>query len=204
MKGIDKSNIVLCIFILLPFVVFCDNNIQTIINESLETHLILTNNNPTIGEEFEIIYTIKLKENCDSSILNVFLKNLSVTVNCFPQGSLKFLGKDSLSSLNITPVKYQQLKVKCKIVEWVKKIYIDANTIYSPDKGEQNFSCGAEEIILYLKNRSTGQYSIDSKEKNLETKISKRESKKDLPNKYILILAGTAIFMISLLFAFKR
>jgi len=204
MKGIIKSTIIIYIFILIPFVVFCDNNIQSIINESLETHLILTNNNPTVGEEFEIICTIKLKENCDSSILNVFLKNLSVTVNCFPQGSLEFLGKDSLSSLNLTSVKYQQLKVRCKIVEWVKKIYIDANTIYFPNKGEQIFSCGAEEIILYLKNRSTGQYSIDSKEKNLGAKISKREGKKNLPNKYILILTGTAIFMISLLFALNR
>jgi hypothetical protein len=204
MKRICKLTIIIYIFILIPFIVFCDNDIQSIIKESFETHLILTNNNPTIGEEFEIIYTIKLKENCDSSILNVFLENLSVTVSCFPQGALEFLSENSLSSLNLTPVKYQQLKVRCKIADWVKMIYIDANIIYFPNKGEQKFSCGAKETILYLTNPSTGRYSINNENENLKTEISKRDSRKNLPNKYILILAGTAIFMISLLFALNQ
>lgn len=204
MKRICKLTIIIYIFILIPFIIFCDNDIQSIIKESLETHLILTNNNPTIGKEFEIIYTIKLKENCDSSILNVFLENLSVTVSCFPQEALEFLSENSLSSLTLTPVKYQQLKVRCKIADWVKMIYIDANIIYFPNKGEQKFSCGAKETILYLTNPSTGQYSINNENENLKIKLSKRDSRKNLPNKYILILAGTAIFMISLLFALNQ
>ncbi len=204
MKGISKSKIIFYIFMLLPFVIFCDNEIQSIINESLETHLILTNNNPTIGKEFEIIYTIKLKENCDSSILTAILKSLIAEINCLPHGALKFLNEDSLFSLNLIPVKYQQLKVRCKIADWVKKIYIDANVIYFQDKGKEKYSCGAEEIILYPINLSTGQYSIDSEGRNHKAKISKRDSKKDLPYNYILILAGTAILMISLVFAFKQ
>ncbi len=204
MKRICKLTIIIYIFILIPFIIFCDNDIQSIIKESLETHLILTNNNPTIGEEFEIIYTIKMKENCDSSVLNVFLKKLSVTVSCFPQEALEFFREDSLSSLNLTPGKYQQLKVRCKIADWVKMIYIDANIIYFPNKGEQKFSCGAKETILYLTNPSTGQYSTDSEGNNLETKTPKRDSKRNLLNKYILILVGTAIFMISILFALNQ
>jgi len=122
----------------------------------LEGKIHINGGYPKVGEVFEVVYQIRVKEIKDQRLMRYLTKDYCTVIRCIPPGAAEIIGKDRFffSGLRIGEVK--KFRTRCKILKPVTRIGISGGIGLAVQGSSGITSIGS--VNLYLLDSLTGQY----------------------------------------------
>jgi len=82
---------------------------------------------PKVGEIFEVVYRIRVKEVMDYLRIPFLTKDYCAVIRCIPPEATEIIGKDKFFFSGLTPGETREFRTRCRILKPVTWICIDGD-----------------------------------------------------------------------------
>ncbi len=159
MRGIKTSKITAIglMVLALGFELAISKELPTLQNY-IEGEMRIVGGYPKVGEIFDVVYRIKIKEINETPIKDYLTRDYCAVIRCGPSEAINVLGEDKFFFSGFRVGEWQEFRTRCRILKPMERINIDGNVDLMFQGKSRGPVAVKGQMTIFLIDPKTGQY----------------------------------------------